>query len=185
MDIIFILYCLILIVLTILKNMYLTKMISNALTQEVCLDSYINLCIYYSRRVLNTNEEYNYFLCDIANGYMLMGEFERAKNIYKFLETRKLDNVVKAYLIEYKATIAFSQNDVDEFQKQYKLLENVLNSIPNRMRKTLYVTVNIKKNIIENNIEELNKIFEELENSEMLLKGHFPITWRVSFFWCA
>ena len=100
---------------------------------------------------------------------MRIGNFEEANNIIKVLEKRKLNNTAKALLLKNKATIAYNTNNKEEFYKQYKKFEKMSNPIMKKNKETILISLQLQKNILENNEDEINKICEYLINSKSLL----------------
>jgi hypothetical protein len=89
--------------------------------------------------------------------------------IIKFLEQRKTDNLIKSYLIKFKADKAYKNRDVDDFYLQYRKFEEISSSLSRKKKEQFLLSLNLQKNILENNEKEVNKICDNLINSKILL----------------
>lgn len=170
-----ILYILIILLLRFIKDGHLNRFMQETLTQEICIDGFINLNVYRAKRAEKKlknhryNKIYNYTLLNILDGYIRMGDFEQANSIIEFLEKRELDNLSKTFLIRNKGSMAFYKNDKEEFNKQYNNLIETANLLPEKQKILLKASLELPKNVLENNEAEVNKICAPLLNSKLLL----------------
>ena len=170
-----IIYIIIYSIIILIKEKRRDRTILKTLTEEICIDGFINLHIHNAkkaeRKLYNTKfyKSYNYSLLNIVDGYIRKGEFEQANNIINFLEKRKLNNTSKAFLIRYKASIAFNNNNIEEFNKQYKNFNELSNTITEKIKNQILVSLYLQKYILENNQEQAIKICEQLLNNKILL----------------
>lgn len=170
-----IIYIIVSLFIRLIKGKHISRIITETLSQEICLDGFINLHIYNAQKAekkLNNpkfNKAYNYSLLNLIDGYSRKGNFEQANDIIKVLEKRQLDNTVKAFLIRYKATIAYNSNNKEEFNTQYRKFEEISNSITEKIKNQILISLDLQKNILENNEGKVNKICEQLINNKLLL----------------
>lgn len=170
-----IIYIVVSLFITLIKGKHISRVITEILSQEICLDGFINLHIYNAKKAekkLNNpkfNKAYNYSLLNLIDGYSRKGNFEQADAIIKVLEKRQLDNTTKAFLLRYKASIAYNTNNKEEFNTQYREFEKISNSITEKIKNQILISLDLQKNILENNEPEVNKICEQLINNKLLL----------------
>ncbi len=170
-----IIYILIILLLRFIKDGHLNRFMQEILTQEICLEGFINLNVYRAKRAEKKlknhrySKIYNYSLLNILDGYVRMGNFEQANSIIGFLEKRELDNLSKAFLIRTKGSMAFYQENKEEFNKKYNNFIETVNLLPEKQRKVLETSLDLPKYIFENNESEVNKICDQLLNSQLLI----------------
>jgi len=155
-----ILYIVVETIVKLIKRKHTTRIITETLSQEICLDGFINLHIYNAKKAqkrpksLRFYKAYNYSLLNLIDGYSRKGNFEQANTIINFLEKRELDNTAKAFLIRYKALIAFNNSDIQEFNTQYKVFTELSNTIVEKIKNQILVSLDLQKYILENNEEK-------------------------------
>jgi len=170
-----ILYIVVETIVKLIKRKHTTRIITETLSQEICLDGFINLHIYNAKKAqkrpksLRFYKAYNYSLLNLIDGYSRKGNFEQANTIINFLEKRELDNTAKAFLIRYKALIAFNNSDIQEFNTQYKVFTELSNTIVEKIKNQILVSLDLQKYILENNEVQVTKICEQLLSNKLLL----------------
>lgn len=170
-----IIYIIVSLFIKFIKRKHISRIITETLSQEICLDGFINLNIYNAKKNEKKfnhskfNKVYNYSLLNLIDGYLRKGDFEQSNAIINVLEKMELDNTVKAFLIRYKATIAFNIDNKEEFNTQCKKFEEISNSITEKIKNSIVISLDLQKNILENNESEANKICEQLINNKLLL----------------
>ena len=151
------------------------RLIVETITKEVCLEGFIDINIYNVKKAEKKLDNpryskiYNNSLLNLIYGYLRIGDYEQADEIIKVLDNRQLNNDAKALLIRYKAEMAYEKNNKEEFDIQYRKLEDMSNIISLKVKNTIFTSLDLKKNIFENNEEEVGKICEQLINSDVLL----------------
>lgn len=170
-----IIYILIAILIRLIRKRHTTKMMIEILLKDICVDGFINMHIYNAKKVEKKlynpkfHQIYNYSILNIIDGYLRKGDYEQVNDIIKTLEKQELDNIQKALLIKYKATIAYNDNNKEEFDIQYENFAKISNSINEKMRNQILNSLDIQKNILENNVDKTNKICDQLLNNQLLL----------------
>lgn len=170
-----IIYIIIAILIRLIRKKHTTKMMTEILLKDICVDGFINMHIYNAKKAekkLNNPrvyQVYNYSLLNIIDGYLRKGNYEQANDIIKALEKQKVDNMQKAFLIKYKATIAYNDNNKEEFDIQYENFLKIANSINEKIKNQILNSLDIQKNILENNVSATNKICDQLLNNQLLL----------------
>lgn len=155
-----------------IKKKLISKVMVETLTQEICLDGCINLHIYNiqkAKKGTKTQKVYNYSLLNIIDAYIRKGDFEQADNVINFLEKREIDDIVKAFLIQYKASSAYYLNNIEEFKRQSDAFGKISNLIPAQIKNQISTSLELNKYIIENNVDKVNAICNQLENGKTLL----------------
>lgn len=158
-----------------IRTKHLRDFVQETLSQEICVDGFIDLNIYYAKKVEKNlsnkkyNRAYNYSLLNILDAYVRKGNFEQANNIIEYLEKQELDNLSKVFLCRNKATIAFYKDDKEEFNNQYEEFKENLKQIPAKQESAIKTTLDLQKYVIENNENEVIKICDNLLNNGLLL----------------
>lgn len=161
--------------LRIIRRRHVNRFMQETLSQEICLDGFINLNIYKAKKVekriknSNFNRIYNYSLINIIDAYLRKGEFDQANKIIEFLEKRELDNLAKIFLIKNKAAIAYYANNIESFNEQYEKIKQISDLIPKKKKSQILASLDLPKYMLENNKVEANKICDQLINSKILL----------------
>lgn len=162
-------------IIKIIKNIQVNKLMLETLAKEICIDGFINLHIYNAKKVekkINKpkfNKIYNYSLLNVIDGYLRKGDVKKANEIIKTLESKEIDNTIKAFLIKYKATIAYNANNIKEFNEQYNKFEEISNSLQDKIKSQIIFSLNLQKYVVENNKEKVSKICDNLLNDKLLL----------------
>ena len=113
-------------------------------------------------------------LCNIATAYFQMGDIENVMKVVTYLETqynvknKKVDNFKKLIISNIKAAIAYDNNDITEFEEQNIKLREVLETLPEKTRYNFLIKLNLRKALLENNIDEVNKLCDELNKSKRI-----------------
>lgn len=161
--------------LRIIRGRHVNRFIQETLSQEICLDGFINLNIYKAKKIekriknRNFSKIYNYALINIIDAYLRKGDFDQANNVIEFLEKRELDDLAKIFLIKNKAAIAYYANNIEAFNGQYEEIKETSNSVPEKIKSQILASLDLQKYMLENNISEANKICDKLLNNKMLL----------------
>ncbi len=155
-----------------IRKIHMKKFIEETLTQEICLDGYINLHIYNIKKFRNnpnSQKMCNYSLLNIIDAYVRKGDFENSNSLIRILETREIDHTIRAYLIQYKVAMASVLNDIEEFNIQSAEFEKVSDLIPEAIKNQIALSIELHKCIIENNVDRVNTICDELDKKKALL----------------
>lgn len=161
--------------LRIIRGRHTNRLIQETLTQEICLDGFINLNIYRTKKLekrikkRNFSKIYNYTLINIIDAYLRKGDFDQANNIIEFLEKRELDDLAKIFLIKNKASIAYYANNIEAFKGQYEKIKEISNLVPEKIKSQILDSLDLQKYMLENNKDEANKICDKLLNNKMLI----------------
>lgn len=172
---VFFVYIVALSIILIIAKKHLHRFCLETLSQEICLDGFINLNIYNIKKVEKKLKVkkfykiYKYSLLNLIDGYFRKGDFEKVNDIISTLEMRELDATTKSFLISYKASIAFNNNNDKEFYLQYQKFNELSNTISKKIKNQISVSLNLQKYIIENNYTQAVKICEQLQNNKLLL----------------
>lgn len=84
-----ILYLLITLDMSFSQRRYIENIIQETINKSICPEAYINLNLYNANKKICPEKSYNYYLNNISYGYILLGEFNNAEKIIKYLDTRK------------------------------------------------------------------------------------------------
>lgn len=122
-------------------------------------------------------------LNNIATAYYQMGDIENTLKVVNYLENeykvknKKTKHFKDLITINLKTAIAFSNNDIDEFKKQNIKLKEILKSYPEKAVYKFLIKLNLRETFLDNNLDEVNKLFDELNKSNLLsdkvLSAHF------------
>ena len=170
-----IVYIIVASIVKLIKRKHTNRILAETLSQEICLDGFINLCIYSIKKTekkpnnLRLYKSCNYLLLDLIYAYLTKGDYKQVDNIVSFLEKRELDNKAKALFIKNKAAIAYFTNNVEEFNKEYKNFNELSNTLVEKIKNQILVSLDLQKYILENNESQATRICEQLINNKVLL----------------
>ena len=150
------------------QKQYLNKIMSESMNKTICPEAFFNLNLYNAKKIITTEGLYNYSLNNIANAYIQIGDFDKASEIIKYLDTRKKDLILQTEIIQNKINIAFFKNDIKRFYEECENLKKVTCFIPKRYKKEALLNINLKQAVIEKNIEEVNNQCDLLEKKKNL-----------------
>lgn len=173
-----ILYFVISIYLVTRQKQFLNKVMDYSIKKTICPEAFLNLNLYNAKRIICSEGLYNESLNNIAYGYIQLGEFERAENIRKYLDTRKKNIVLQSKILENKVNIAFFKNDTKKFKEESEELRKVISVIPKRYKKEALLNINLKQAVIEGNTEEVNSKCDLLEKKKNLFNKLYAAYYR-------
>jgi hypothetical protein len=156
-----IIYIVVSLFVRLIKMKHINMVINKTLLDEICIDGVINMHIYNTKkyeRLFSKLKIYDYSLLNLVDAYYRRGEHKKADEIIKFLEQRKTDNLIKSYLIKFKADKAYKNIDVDDFYLQYRKFEEISSSLSRKKKEQFLLSLNLQKNILENNCRISGKI---------------------------
>ena len=113
-------------------------------------------------------------LSNIASAYALMGDIENALKVITYLETQynvknKIANNLKEFIIlNIKLIVSYKNNDMEEFEKQNIKINEVLENFPEKIRNDSKIKIDLRNSIMKNDIDEVNKLCDELDKSNKL-----------------
>lgn len=119
------------------QRRYIENIIQETINKSICPEAYINLNLYNANKKICPEKSYNYYLNNISYGYILLGEFNNAEKIIKYLDTRKKDLVLQSQIIKNKIEIAFFKNDIKLFNREVENLNKIIRFLPRKFKKKL------------------------------------------------
>ena len=160
------------------QKQYLNKIMSESMNKTICPEAFFNLNLYNAKKIICTERLYNYSLNNIAYAYIQTGDFDKASEIIKYLDTRKKDLILQSEIIQNKINIAFLKNDIKKLYEESENLKKVISFIPKRYKKEILLNVNLKQAVTEKNIEEVNNKCDLLEKKKNLFNKLYASYYR-------
>ena len=160
------------------QKQYLNKIMLDAMNKTICPEAFLNLNLYTAKKIICTERLYNSSLNNIAYAYIQMGDFDKASEIIKYLDTRKKDLILQSEIIQNKINMAFLKNDIKRFCEESENLKKVTAFIPKKYKKEALLNINLKQAVIEKNIEEVNNKCDLLEKKKNLFNKLYASYYR-------
>ena len=154
--------------LTFTQKRYTDKIMKETINKTICPEAYINLNLYNAKRIICSERAYKYSLNNIAYGYILLGNFDKAEEIIKYLNSKKKDLILQSEIIQNKIEIEFLKNNIKKCNEECENLNKIIKLIPGKNKKEARLNINIKKAIIEKDFKKLNEQCEILEKKNKL-----------------
>ena len=173
-----IIYWLLAIYLVSRQKQYLNKIMSDAMNKTICPEAFFNLNLYNAKKIICTERLYNSSLNNIAYAYIQMGDFDKASEIIKYLDTRKKDLILQSEIIQNKINIAFFKSDIKKVYEESENLKKVTAFIPKKYKKEALLNINLKQAVIEKNIQEVNNKCDLLEKKKNLFNKLYASYYR-------
>ena len=165
-----ILYLLITLDMSFSQRRYIENIIQETINKSICPEAYINLNLYNANKKICPEKSYNYYLNNISYGYILLGEFNNAEKIIKYLDTRKKDLVLQSQIIKNKIEIAFFKNDIKLFNREVENLNKIIRFLPRKFKKKVRLNIKLKQAVIDRNTTEVNNCCDLLEKNRNLFE---------------
>ena len=148
---------------------YSRKNLLEAMQNTICPEGFLNLNLYNAKKLICNQSTYNYALNNIAYAYVQTGNFKKATEIIEYLEKRNVNIILKSEMIQNKMDIAFYNNDIKKLKEECRNLSSILKFLPKKYKKEALLNMNLKKAVIDKNIEEVNNICDKLEKKKKML----------------
>ena len=152
------------------QRRYIENIIQETINKSICPEAYINLNLYNANKKICPEKSYNYYLNNISYGYILLGEFNNAEIIIKYLDTRKKDLVLQSQIIKNKIEIAFFKNDIKLFNREVENLNKIIRFLPRKFKKKVRLNIKLKQAVIDRNTTEVNNCCDLLEKNRNLFE---------------
>lgn len=162
------LYLILALDLSFTQKRYTNKIMKESIEKTICPEAYINLNLYNTKRLICSERAYKYSLNNIAYGYVLLGNFDKAEEIIKYLDSKKKDLILQSEIIKNKIEIAFLKNNTKKCNEECENLNKIIKLIPGKNKKEARLNINIRQAIIEENLEKLNEQCDILEKKNKL-----------------
>ena len=162
------LYFVIAIDLTFTQKRYTNRIMKETIDKIICPEAYIDFNLYNAKRIICSERLYKYSLNNIAYGYILLGNFNIAEQIIKYLDSEKKDLILQSEIIKNKIEIAFLKNDIKRYKEECKNLEKIIKFIPRKYKKEAKLNINLKTAINEKEFEKTDELCRELEKNKKI-----------------
>lgn len=161
---------------------HMTRVMSDTLAKEICMDGVINLHIYNAKRAEKrlknprAHKSYHYSLLNLVDAYTRKGDFEQANALIAVLEKEQPNCIQRALLIKCKALMAFHAGDRDDLNAQLEIFQKLESILPRKIRDSVMSSLMLQKYVLENNREMADGICDRLIQDKLPMNkvvGHY------------
>lgn len=145
---------------------HVNKVMRDTINYTICPEAYLNINLYYAKKIICPKNSYNYFLNNIAYSYILLGDLNKSEKILKYLDNQKKNLILQSQIIKNKIEIAFINNDLKKLNNLKDELNNIIRFLPGKIKKEIRIDLKIKQAVID------KKTYEVFSNCDLIEKNN-------------